>query len=160
MQKVHDGLRFLSRFLPASLALPTACRAAAKTLHMLQHFGYPARRRLFPPRSRAAQGLPDADDLLFNIARVTPGEHRVHRGTLEILMLPAKRIDGCVPGEDVSSKAFQIFVHAVAPRFLSKARSRFWRSVSRAVSFSWSCTHAKVCVSNWRWTRVSRLVML
>ena len=103
---------------------------------MLQHFGYPARRRCFPSRSRAAQGLPDADDLFFNIASITSGEHRVHRGTLEILMLPAKRIDGCVPGEDVSSEAFQIFVHAVASRFLSKDRSRFWRSVSRAVSFS------------------------
>lgn len=79
MQKIHDGLRFLFRFFPASLALPAARRAAAETLHMLQHFGYPARRRCFPSRSRAAQGLPDADDLFFNIARITSGEHRVHR---------------------------------------------------------------------------------
>lgn len=103
---------------------------------MLQHFGYPIRRRPFPPRSRAAQGLPDAGDLLGGIARVTPGENRVHRGTLEILMLPAKLVNGRMSGKDVGSEAFQLRVHAVAPRFLSKDRSRFWRSVSRAVSFS------------------------
>lgn len=127
---------------------------------MLQHFGYPIRRRPFPPRARAVQHLADTQDLLSDIARIAPGKHGIDRGTLQILMLPAKLVNGRVPREDVSSEALQRRIHAVAPRLLSKARSRFWRSVSRAVSFSRSCTHAKVCVPNWRWTRVSRLVML
>ena len=56
--------------------------------------------------------------------------------TFQILMLSTKRMDGCVPGKDVGPEAFDFRVHAVAPCLLSAARSRFWRSVSRAVSFS------------------------
>ncbi len=106
------------------------------TFRPLEHFGYPARRRPFRMRARAVQSFPDAGDLLGGIASVAPGEHGVHCGALQILMLPAKSVDGGVSGEDVGSEAFQLRVHAVAPRFLSKDRSRFWRSVSKAVSFS------------------------
>lgn len=142
-----------------SLTLSSAHRTTAPTFRPLEHFRYPARRRDFLG-ARAVQSFPDTSKLLFRITRVAPGKHGVDRGALQILMLPAKLVNGRVPREDVSSEVLQRRIHAVAPRFLSKALSRFCRSVSRAVSFSWSCTQAKVCVPNCRWTRVSRLVML
>ena len=92
--------------------------------------------RGFFRRHYGTQSLPDAEHLLGNIPDIAPGEYGIHTGAFQILMLPAKRVDGCVPGKDVGPEAFQLRVHAVAPCLLSAARSRFWRSVSSAVSFS------------------------
>lgn len=136
MQKIHNRTGLLNSDGMASQALAAARRTAAAAFHLLEHLGHPLRRRGFRLRARAVQRLPDAGHLRFRIARVAPGEDGVDRGALQSLMSPAKDMDGRIPGKDVSSQAFQLPVHAAVPRFLSKARSRFWRSVSRAVSFS------------------------
>lgn len=136
MQKVHDGLRFLFRTLSATLAFSAVHGAATAAFHPLDRLSHPFQQRSPQCCSRARQSFPDTQDLLSGIASIAPGKHGIHRGSLQILMLPAKHMDGCVPSKNVRPKEFQLFVHAAASRFLSNARSRFWRSVSRAVSFS------------------------